>query len=404
VSIRAYTGEYLTNPAAVHLGLNWCTHNCWYCFANLNQPDRRADYDEVNRTLKNVLARNDSIKHLPTRLILSGHPILTANDSDPFAKSNDAQFATIFDAFTDAEVRFVFQTRGGDRAVRTLQRSKPTTVYISFTSDRPEVIAKGEPGAPSFEHRKELAIAAKAEGHHVIVGMNPFYPPWWSDADGFAQWMADNGIRHVWFGELHLVYQQVANIRGRAALEHATAIEYASKRKRSDPAVEAMRGILDEAEINVFSGSTSKHGGFWDAHFDLGFPFFPTLEWFFGKLREHGEIVAFDFDLFDQAMNAHPELRSASFKEYLSGVGRSLRNAGFDQKAQSYRDVHETLWKIDQFPTKLRHDDIFLATDGDGLAVDDEGRPIVVCAPGRTDPVEGRIDLSMCSEFLTAEQ
>ena len=403
MTIRAYTGEYLTNPVPVHLGLNWCTHNCFYCFANLNQPDRRAGFDEVQRTLKNVIERKDSIKHLPTRFILAGHPVLTANDSDPFAKSNDAQFQSIFDAYTDVGVRFVFQTRGGRLAQRTLERSKPTTVYISFTSDRPEHLASAEPGAPTFEERKALALAAKAAGHHVIVGMNPFYPPWWDDADGFVRWMVDHGLRHVWFGELHLHYRQIANIRGRAALEHAVAIEYAGKRKRSDAAVETMRGVISEAGVNLFMGSVSEMGGFWDEHFARGFPFFPTLDWFFTKLREHGSIVAFDFALFEQAMNAHPELQSSAFKEYLVGIGRSMRNIGMDQRANSFRDVHETLWKIDKFPTLLRHDDIFVAVDDGALACDEDDRLILVYAPGRTDPEEARIDLSECDAILTAE-
>lgn len=391
-SFRTSTNNYVSG--------GWLSRNC---FANLNQPDRRADYDELNRTMKNLIARKDDIKHLPTRLLMAGHPVCASNDSDPFAKSNEQQFQSTFDALADLGVRIVFQTRGGDLAEKTLRRSKPTMVYLSFTSDQAATLKAGEPGAPSFDERKALALAAKDAGHHVVIGLNPFYAPWWDDIYGFIDWLEDHGFRHVWFGELHMTYQQQANVRGKAVVQFAAAIEHARKKAKADPAAAMVRRALQGADINVFSGAVSTCGGFWDAYFALGFPFFPTLDWFFGKLREHGKKVAFDFELFDQAMNPHPELRSSAFKEYLSGIGRSLRNVGFDQKANSFRDVHELLWRIDAFPTKLRHDDIFIATHGDSLAEDDSGRLVLVYAPGIDDPDLGRIDIEACDTFLTAD-
>jgi len=401
--IRAYTGEYLTSPSAIHLGLNWCTHNCFYCFANLNRPDRRADFDEVNRFIKNLIANNADSKNLAVKLALAGHSICASNDSDPFAKSNEQQFASTFDALNDLGMRIVFQTRGGDLAERTMARSKPTMVYITFSSDQPGTLKASEPGAPNFEARKALALSAKAMGHHVVIGLNPFYAPWWDDAFGFADWLAEHGFTHVWFGELHLNHQQIKEIRGKAVVQFASVIEYASKRAKGDKAGAMMRKALGANGINVFSGATSDQGGFWDAYFDLGFPFFPTLDWFFTKLREDGDRVAFDFALFDQAMNPHPEWGSSGFKDYLVGICRSLRNVGYPDKANSYTQVHETLWRIDAFPTKLRHDDIFLATEGGKLAEDDSGRLVLVYAPGIDDPDLGRIELSECDEFITAE-
>jgi len=43
MSIRVYTGELLKSPVPLHLDMNWCSHGCFYCFANLNRPNRRLD-------------------------------------------------------------------------------------------------------------------------------------------------------------------------------------------------------------------------------------------------------------------------------------------------------------------------------------------------------------------------
>lgn len=404
MSIRAYTGEYLTSPVAVHMGLNWCTHNCFYCFANLNNPDRRADYNEINKLLRNIAASNLEVKHLPTRLAMAGHPILVSNDSDPFAKSNAQQMEPIFDAFADLGKRMVFQTRGGDNAIKTLEKSKPTMIYISFTSDQPETIRKAEPGAPTHVHRMELAKAAKAAGHHVVIGLNPFYPPWWDNFEGFANWLAVNGFNHVWFGEMHLNQMQKLNIREKAMADFKQVIEFASLKKRNDPGVGVARHVLNANGVNVFSGASSSYGDFWDPYFELGFPFFPTLDEFFTQLRGMGKVVGFSFDVFNDFADPHPELvETSSFKDYLVGIGRSLRNVGYPDKAYSFKDVHEVLWKIDQFPTKLRHDDIFLLKDGDDLLTDDDGRLMLVYAPGITDPKQGRIDVKDCDAVLVAE-
>lgn len=404
MSIRAYTGEYLTSPVAVHMGMNWCTHNCFYCFANLNNPDRRADYNEINKLMKSVAAQNTSLKHLPTRLVLAGHPVLASNDSDPFAKSNTQQMQPIFEAFNDLGIPMVFQTRGGDSAIATIEACKPTMIYISFTSDLPGVIKSAEPGAPSHAQRMELALAAKAMGHHVVIGLNPYYPPWWEDFDKFVDWLAANDLRHVWFGEMHLNQMQKPNIREKAQKDFADVIEFASLRKRSDPGIGVARHIMHASGINVFSGASSSMGGFWDPYFELGYPFFPTLDEFFGSLKEQGERVAFSFDVFNDFADPHPELQDTSaFKDYLVGIGRSLRNVGYSDKAYSFKDVHEVLWKIDQFPTKMRHDDIFLVKDGDDLLTDDEGRLILAYAPGITDPKLGRLDVKDCDAVLLAK-
>lgn len=401
MSIRPYTGEYLVSPVPVHLGLNYCSHNCFYCYANLNNPDRRADYNKVIN-VANAVANNKPMKNLSVRYLQAGYPIMVSNDSDPFAKSNFEQFASIFDVFTDIGTRFVFQTRGGNKAKNVLSRSKPTCVYISFTSDDNNIISRAEVGAPDFDQRKDLALFAKQYGHHVIIGINPYVADWWRDIDGFVTWLKDNGFGHVWLGEMHINHMQKPKIKSRPAKEFANIIEMACKKKKDQADYEYLLEQLKQADINVYDAISSTKGDFWQPYFDLNFPFFPTLDSFFTELRRHGRTVAFNFDFFDEYANVFPDWEGSEFSGYLASIGRSLRNIGYPSSANNFKQVHETLWRIADFPTRLRHDDLFLATDDGSLVIDEQGRSILVYRPGIDDPDLGNIDVSDIDIYLVS--
>lgn len=403
MSIRPYTGEYLVSPVPVHLGLNYCSHNCFYCYANLNNPDRRADYNKVIN-VANAVANNKPMKNLSVRYLQAGYPIMVSNDSDPFAKSNFEQFASIFDVFTDIGTRFVFQTRGGNKAKNVLSRSKPTCVYISFTSDDNNIISRAEVGAPDFDQRKDLALFAKQYGHHVIIGINPYVADWWRDIDGFVTWLKDNGFGHVWLGEMHINHMQKPKIKSRPAKEFANIIEMACKKKKDQADYEYLLEQLKQADINVYDAISSTKGDFWQPYFDLNFPFFPTLDSFFTELRQHGRTVAFNFDFFDEYANVVPDWEGSEFSGYLASIGRSLRNIGYPSNANNFKQVHETLWRIVDFPTRLRHDDLFLVTDDGSLILDEKGRHILVYRQGIDDPTLGNIDVDDIDVYLVSSR
>ncbi|OAV09284.1 hypothetical protein AO377_1201 [Moraxella catarrhalis] len=367
----------------------------------MNNPDRRADYNKVIN-VANAVANNKPMKNLSVRYLQAGYPIMVSNDSDPFAKSNFEQFASIFDVFTDIGTRFVFQTRGGNKAKNVLSRSKPTCVYISFTSDDNNIISRAEVGAPDFDQRKDLALFAKQYGHHVIIGINPYVADWWRDIDGFVTWLKDNGFGHVWLGEMHINHMQKPKIKSRPAKEFANIIEMACKKKKDQADYEYLLEQLKQADINVYDAISSTKGDFWQPYFDLNFPFFPTLDSFFTELRQHGLTVAFNFDFFDEYANVFPDWEGSEFSGYLASIGRSLRNIGYPSSANNFKQVHETLWRIADFPTRLRHDDLFLATDDGSLVIDEQGRSILVYRPGIDDPDLGDIDVSDIDIYLVS--
>ena len=395
MSIRHFSGEYLVGPSPIHMGLNWCSHGCYYCFANLNRPERRADYTRIRQFIDKV-GRGEPGKDIAAWLACKGYPILASNDSDPFAKSNGEQNLVLMENMLDMGLRFVFQTRGGDRAVEFLRKHPPTMVYISFTTDQEEVRKTREPGAPSFEARKELALACKEAGHFVIAGLNPFYAPWWDDIEGFVAWLAGSGINHAWVGDPHLNYQQVRAMPSKTQTRFGLEIE-SFKTSRN---MASVGDLCLQHGVNPFTGVASIGGDFWKPYFDLGYPFFPTLDEWFTRLRAMGQPVAFTFEAFHEWANVFGDFESSAFKEYLTGIGRSLRNAGDNGNAKTAREVHEYLWRVMEFPTRMRHDDIFIGTQDGNIAVDDEDRPLLVYATGIEDPERGRYDIDECEVVL----
>lgn len=365
MSPRPFTGEFLANPVPIHIDLDACSNGCWYCFANLNNPKRLADYRPMFSAMSSFLRRDPPGKNLVKMLLAQGHPVLASNTSDPFAASTWPKFEPFWQACQDAGIPVCLQTRGGKAAMATIARCRPTMVYISITSDDEDRLRLDEPGAPGFSERQELLLAAKQAGHFVVVGLNPFHHTWWRDPSAFAHWLADHDLRHVWWGWLHLNYQQVANIGAKARQRHADDITQAMK--KSGPhsqSAEAMAQELNDLGINTFFVDRSAMGKFWEPYFKL-FPFFPTLEGFLDNLRaaNQGHPVCFSFNYFATWADPAPGFQSSECKDYLTGFGRSIRNTKERPRAYSYREALAWQWRWLEFPTRLYQNDFFRATD-----------------------------------------
>jgi hypothetical protein len=325
-------------------------------------------------------------KNLVKMLLSQGHPILASNTSDPFAASVWPKFETIWHTCQDAGIPICLQTRGGREALTTIAAAKPTMVYISVTSDNEDLLRKSEPGAPGFADRQELILAAKQAGHFVVVGLNPFHASWWRDPLAFAHWLAANNLRHVWWGWLHLNYQQVAHIGPKASQRHAEDISQALK--RSGPhclAAEAMAQELNDLGINTFFVDHSAMGHFWDPYFKM-FPFFPTLEEFLDNLRaaNQGRPVCFSFNYFASWADPAPGFQSSECKDYLTGFGRSIRNTKERPRAHTYREALAWQWRWLEFPTRLYQNFFFRATDPadpETFFTTSDGRPLMIWDP-----------------------
>lgn len=406
MSLRLYTGEYLKSPVPVHFGLNWCTHSCFYCFANLNKPGRRADNNDMTKMAKWFARDKGPIEYW---YLKNGHPLLVANDSDPLARSNADSFDTLRDLCTDLGVRIVYQTKGGatkdeDRAIA----GRPTMFYVSVTSDRDDFLKKSEAGAPGFLHRVDLIRRAREAGHHVVVGLNPFVPAWWDDIAGSLDKLREAGAAHIWAGKLHLSRLQLAEMPKGHLERFAEWNAYGMKRKKADaPEFAAAIQYAHSIGFNCFDGQTGSSPDFWKPYFDLGIPYMPTVDGVFSTLLRYGKgkpvaITLDDFNALTRIPGVPEDL--SIYDSYLMSFGRSLRNDGRKIRARTFADVHEAYWDWLNYPTPLVLNDFKVATEGSGddesMVTDDFGIPVMVFEPGSdpdsaTLPVEKAIRYSV---------
>lgn len=225
-------GLFLNSCLPLETTLNWCSHNCHYCFANLNQPGRKANFKAIYKVLAEYRERDS----YASQLLREGYPVVLSNHVDPFARSNDFQAMPLIEVMLELGIPFSLQTKGGKRALEALEmigRDRPIAWYISLATLDADVIRRVEPGAPLPEERLALIEQAIALGHRVCVGINPLVPQWLPDPEPLTQTLAQLGVHGVWLQPMHLSRQQLKNMpaRGREALGEDVINQALARRK-----------------------------------------------------------------------------------------------------------------------------------------------------------------------------
>lgn len=197
--IRYCAGEFLISPAGLELSMNWCGHDCHYCFANATVPNRRADLSGIMGLLANYQQRETR----EARLLQAGVPMLVSNHVDVFAGTNAEQFEPIWEVCVDAGVNLTWQTRGAHKPQRRILerviRETPKSVwYISISYLDDEVRKRVEPKAPSIGSRLDLIDELIAAGHVVTVGINPLSIEWMPDYEPLLDRLKASGVWGVW--------------------------------------------------------------------------------------------------------------------------------------------------------------------------------------------------------------
>lgn len=212
--IRYYAGEFLTSPAGLELSMNWCGHDCTYCFANATVPNRQADLGGIVGLLANFRERNTR----EARLLQAGVPMLVSNHVDPFAGTNAEQFEPIWEICVEAGIQLTWQTRGAhrpqQRILNRVIRETPRSVwYISVPFIDDQVRRRVEPKAPSIPSRLELIDQLIAAGHVVTVGINPLSLDWLPEFEPLLERLKASGVWGVWVQVPYFAQTFKANLR-----------------------------------------------------------------------------------------------------------------------------------------------------------------------------------------------
>lgn len=210
MSIQAYSGEFLISPIPLEMSMNFCSHKCAVCFANLNQPGRKLDFNDFVSALKSSAKE----KTLRGYLLNNKYPVLLSNRVDPFALSNYKQLNSIVSLLDEREIPIAWQTRGGSGIEEILDRGKIEHWYVSISQYSDEIRKKVEPAAPSISSRYELIIKLLNRGQKVSVGINPLIEEWLPDweFEALCENLKEIGIKNIWIENLHLNKKQISNM------------------------------------------------------------------------------------------------------------------------------------------------------------------------------------------------
>jgi DNA repair photolyase len=294
--ITPYFGEFLVSPVPLELSLNYCTHKCAYCFANLNKPDRRADLGPIMNLLKEFRER----RSLPALLLQEGFPVLMSNKVDPFAASNWQPTLQLLRVMAEIGIPVAFQTKGGKGIDEALEMIGPSAFYISigFTDDA--LRKKIEPGAPSIATRMELIEKLKSRGHHVCVGINPCVPQWLPDPGALLAEIQSRGVSDVWVETLHLNNNQTRNMNARERENiGAPVLREAMRRQASPQTFDYFRSIMDaafERGMQAFTVNSPHVSTFHEVYHRLYARTFPTMQGFINQCaasKQPGDGVTF---------------------------------------------------------------------------------------------------------------
>lgn len=283
--IEIFSGEFLVSPVPLQLSLNYCSHSCSYCFANLNKPNRAAKSKEIQSQLKNYHNQNN----LVANLMREKYPVLISNLVDPFATSNYGIAVPVMEQLTDLEIPVCIQTRGGRGVDDVLSFLKPSLWYISIPTLDDAVRKRIEPGAPTIQSRLGLIEKLLSLGHKVVVGANPM--DWIGDHEQYVRTLKGLGVSHVWIGLLHFSHEQVRNMPdwSKKAIGDETLSAITGKRSHPEHQIDAIASmieVLEAEEMTWFSTECLFTTEFFDLYGSVYKKAFPTISQFLSRAQK----------------------------------------------------------------------------------------------------------------------
>lgn len=236
-SIIPFWGEFLVSPSPLEWSLNYCSHGCNYCFANLNAPTRKGSSIKALRQVADIGQR----KTLTDLLLRQGYPVCIANKTDPFSESNYRETVPVLQAMKEAGVGMQFQTKGGKGIDDILPGLPPSVWYITISQHDDAIRKLIEPNAPSIPERLALIDKLIDQGHWVVVGVNPAVPEWLPNPEALMRELSERGVWGVWVERLHLSEKQIHFMSDAAKRNMgASVMQRAMSLRKEMPQVEEM--------------------------------------------------------------------------------------------------------------------------------------------------------------------
>ena len=344
--IQAYAGEFTVSPIPLELSMNYCSHKCAYCFANLNQPGRTLD---VNKVINQIKGCKDSTT-LTGYLLANGYPVLISNRVDPFAETNWRQTLSFIEMLQANGNRVTFQTKGGKGVDDALQLlDGPTHWYISISFWDDDLRKKIEPGAPSIGDRIKLIEQLKTEGHHVSVGINPIVEEWLPayDFDSLIHALDEVGVEDYWLEMLHLNHKQIANMSDKELVNIGEDVINDAKKRNIDQTYKVYcHSQLRNYGHTVYASGQPYPSKYMSYYSELGLKGIKTNQEFvnycFEKYPNGGEIKFGEY--YEFMKEGFYEMPFSEADGYAYRVARNVYKKHVDQPIKTLKDVLAFYW------------------------------------------------------------
>lgn len=298
-SLSVYWGGFLFNGCSpLEVSLNRCSHNCVYCFANLNKPERKTNAKQMF----NLLADYENRETYAAYLLREKYAVTISNHVDPFAGSNWFQFLPLLEMLTELGIPVTLLTRFGKREwveeALDILEGKPTAFYVSIPTLDNDLAKKCEPGAPPPTERLAFVEQVIARGHKVTVGVNPVIPDWVPDPQAFTDRLKQAGVWGVWLNKIHLSQRQVERMtdREKAAFgdENLTMALAPTKYSQVQRAYDELKAAAKQSGLQTYTGQQKERSDFFHWEKQLVGKSFPMMQdfvnWAHDNLQEGDSI------------------------------------------------------------------------------------------------------------------
>lgn len=383
--LDVYFGEFLTSPCPLELSLHLCSHSCAYCFANLNQPARRANVKRILSLLQNAHERQS----VAAMLLRHGYPVVVSNRVDPFAASNYKIALPLLEVMAAQHIPVMIQTKGGRGIDEALAILEPSVWYISIAFEDDALRKAIEPGAPSLESRYDLIARLVESGHEVVVGLNPLVPEWLPDPLPTLERLYAAGASGVWIERLHFNRKQSRQLSDPALDAMGRDVVERAHKKIAHPDWEHFLRTRQQAQdvgLAVFSKNQGNASTFFDPWRRLYAHTFPVLQDFVNVCHAalpEGGLVTFDDWL--GFLGPHFPAGVHGIDSYLGATAHNLWHTHQVPTNLTYSQLLALIWQEGRVSLNPARSPAFaFAKVGDAPLVDDRGMPVMVFVPEGT--------------------
>lgn len=378
--INPFFGELFLYPIPLELSHNYCSNKCAYCFANLNTPDRKADVSKVANQLKKYPEKSD----ITSILLQNRQAICISNKTDPFAVSNYRVAIPQIKTLIALDIPIAYHTRGGKPFDEFYAENKipKSLFYISICQTDEAIRKRIEPGATPLEYRWQMAKKLIADGHEVVVGLNPFVQEW-IDIELYIKNIMGVGVKNLVIQPIHLNGEQILNMSQKEQ-DAMTENVLTNAKKRDSPYYYAVKTIVDRLlslGVNAYDTQNFNDSNVMDAwHNSLKGGTFKTYYDFYHWCKKNkADNDAVFFEEFYEFMKPEFMAEETEYQlyQYITSVDRSYRKTRQSGKSvkpkMTFKELCLLIWNDPESTKNLSRNDKFAIAgemEGKNLSVE----------------------------------